>query len=140
MRADNSEDTLGLTVLDEPNAKTQSDSTLLSLKLKAISKDIKMINETETVVKSATSMRDIDSWIQNIRLLHETTASASTSLTLLHSNRLPDVEQLMQEWNQDFENALNNHSIPTADLDCSLEEYVNIICGIICFSFKLYVN
>jgi len=134
-RPDNSDDSLGLTVLDEPNAKTQSDSTLLSLKLKAISKDVKMINEPETAVKTATSMRDIDSWIQNIRLLHETTASTSTSLTLLHSHRLPDVEQLMQEWNEDFENALNFHSIPTVDLDCSLEEYVNIICGIKEFIF-----
>jgi len=137
LKPDNSEDSLGLTVLDEPNAKTQSDSTLLTLKLKAISKDIKMINEPETAVKTATSMRDIDSWIQNIRLLHETTASASKSLTLLHSHRLPDVEQLMQEWSEDFENALNVHSIPTADLDCSLEEYVNIICGIKEFIFLI---
>ena len=101
----------------------------MSLKLKAISKDVKMIDDSEAVIKTATSTRDIDSWIQNIRQLHETTASSSTSVTLLHSHRLPDVEQLMQEWNEDFENALNVYSLPSADLDCSLEEYVTIVCG-----------
>ena len=120
---------MGLTVLDEPNAKLQSDPTLLSLKLKAISKDIKIIEESETAVKTANSNRDIDSWIDNIRHLHETTASSSTSVTLLHSHRLPDVEHLMQEWSEEFESALNVHSLPTPDLDCSLEEYITIICG-----------
>ena len=128
-RPDNSDEFLGLTVLDEPNSKTQSDPTLLSLKLKAISKDIKMIDESETMVKTATSMRDIDSWVENIRQLHETTASTSNSITLLHSHRLPDVEHLMQEWTEEFESALNIHSLPSADLECSLEEYVAIICS-----------
>lgn len=88
-----------------------------------------MTNQTEGAVKAVTSNRDIESWIQNIRQLHETTSSASTSLTLLHSHQLPDVEQMMQEWPEEFEMALNTHMIPSADLDCTLEEYVNIICG-----------
>jgi len=35
----------------------------------------------------------------------------------------------MQEWSEEFESALNVHSLPTPDLDCSLEEYITIICG-----------
>ena len=95
-----------------------------------------MIEQPETVVKTATSIRDIDSWVQNIRQLHETTASTSNSVTLLHSHRLPDVEHLMQEWSEEFESALNIHSIPSADLECTLEEYVSIICSKYCFGIN----
>ncbi|XP_054167290.1 intraflagellar transport protein 46 homolog [Oppia nitens] len=130
-RPDNKEDTLGLTVLDEPSATSQSDPTLMSLKLKAISKDIKVSDELDTLVKTANSAKDIDLWIDNINHLHETTASTSTSVTLLHSHRLPDIEQLMQEWSEEFEASLNVNSLPTPDLDCSLEDYINIICAIL---------
>lgn len=123
------DDQLGLVVLDEPSSRNQSDATLLNLQLRAVSKDVNLSTKTESVIKIATSNKDIDSWIQNIKQLHETTSSSSTSVTLIHTQRLPDVEQLMQEWPEEFENALNNYDIPSADLDCPLEEYLAIICG-----------
>ncbi|GFX25682.1 intraflagellar transport protein 46 homolog [Trichonephila clavipes] len=43
---------------------------------------------------------------------------------------MPDIEPLMQEWPPEFEEALNKFGIPSAELDCSLEEYVELLCGI----------
>ena len=59
---------------------------------------------------------------------------------------MPDVEDLMQEWPPQFEDALKEVSayqhndcvfmlsclqlgLPTADLDCDLTQYTDIICG-----------
>ena len=35
----------------------------------------------------------------------------------------------MQEWPQKFEEFLTTIDLPGADLDCSLTEYVDIVCG-----------
>lgn len=125
------ENNLGLTVLDEP-CINQSDPALLKLKLKAISKDVKQ-NEYEDVmhntsVKCTADTRQIESWIENIRHLHESTARPD-SVKLIHNHQRLDIDELMQEWHEEVETAINVHSIPKADLDCSLEEYINILCG-----------
>ncbi|RWS06905.1 Intraflagellar transport protein 46-like protein, partial [Dinothrombium tinctorium] len=129
-RPDGIDDNLGLTVLDEPSSKNQSDSTLLNLKLRAISRKVPVSNEHNTI-KIASSPKDIDNWIQNIQSLHEATLSASSGMALINSQRLPDIEALMQEWDEEFENALSQYELPESTLDCSLEDYVSIICGLL---------
>ena len=42
---------------------------------------------------------------------------------------MPDVEALMQEWPNQFEQLLATVGMPSAELDCNLSEYVDIICG-----------
>lgn len=80
-------------------------------------------------VKNANSIKDVDSWIESIRLLHETTASVSTNIPLISSARLPDLEQLMQEWDPNVETALAKFNLPMSELDVTLDQYVTIICG-----------
>lgn len=139
---------LGLVVLDELNIN-QSDSALLQLKLKAISKEVDTSKDSillQTVVQSNGTGAEIDTWIENIKHLHETTARPD-SVTLLHNHQKPDIEELMQEWHDELETALMIHSIPTPELDCSLDEYVNILCGniaqtllIICHNYNLFIR
>lgn len=135
-RPDGVKDGLGLTVLDEPSAKNQSDPAVLTLKLRAVSKEVPLMEqdgERDSIVgKVASNQRDIESWIENIKSLHEQTSRASaTSLTLIQSQRLPDIETLMQEWPEEFEQALERYDLPTPDTDCSLDEYVQIICALL---------
>lgn len=76
-------------------------------------------------------IKDIDKWVENIEQLHETTARPE-SVSLLHQQ--PDhenINNLMQEWAEELETTLNVHSIPTPELDCSLEEYINIVSAIL---------
>lgn len=42
---------------------------------------------------------------------------------------MPDIESLMQEWPAEFEEMLKQVNLPSAELDCDLSEYVDIICG-----------
>lgn len=41
---------------------------------------------------------------------------------------MPDIESLMQEWPPEFEEMLKTTNLPSADLDCDLSEYIDIIC------------
>ena len=42
---------------------------------------------------------------------------------------MPDIDYLMQEWPAEFEEVLAGTHLPTADLDCDLATYVEIICS-----------
>ena len=44
---------------------------------------------------------------------------------------MPDIDTLMQEWPPDFEDLLNKVGLPTADIDCTLDQYVEMICAIL---------
>ncbi|XP_013075673.1 intraflagellar transport protein 46 homolog isoform X3 [Biomphalaria glabrata] len=133
-RPDKKPDTLGLTVLDEPCAK-QSDPTVLDLQLRAISKQT---TAKQLVVKSLDNAeknpKHIESWIQNIRELHRSKPPANVH----YSKNMPDIDTLMQEWPPAFEQLLKEVNLPTAELDCDLGEYVDIIASIL--DIPIYKN
>ena len=121
-----------MTVLDELSIN-QSDTAMLQLKLKAISKEIDSSKKSilhQTIVQSNGTAVEIDNWIENIRHLHESTARPD-SVSLMPNQHKFDIEELMQEWHNEMETALTVHSIPTPELECSLDEYISILCGMI---------
>ncbi|KAG9351526.1 hypothetical protein JZ751_022777 [Albula glossodonta] len=133
-------DNLGLLVLDEPCTK-QSDPTVLSLWL---SENSKQHNVTEVKVKSLENPeknpKAIENWIESISELHRSKPPATVHYTrqepmdlklhMLHMP-MPDIDTLMQEWPPEFEELLGKVSLPTADINCDLGEYIDIICGIL---------
>ncbi|XP_028930243.1 intraflagellar transport protein 46 homolog isoform X1 [Ornithorhynchus anatinus] len=127
-RPDGKPDNLGLLVLDEPSTK-QSDPTVLSLWLTENSKQ-----HTTTQQVKVKSLEDpeknpkaIDMWIESISELHRFKPPA----TVHYTRPMPDIDTLMQEWCPEFEELLGKVSLPTAEMDCSLAEYVDMICAIL---------
>ncbi|RUS83913.1 hypothetical protein EGW08_008327, partial [Elysia chlorotica] len=133
-RPDSKPDTLGLTVLDEPCAK-QSDPTVLDLQLRAISKQT---TAKQLVVKSLANAeknpKHIENWIENIRELHRSKPPPNVH----YSKNMPEIDTLMQEWPPEFEQLLKEVGLPTAELDCDLGEYVEIIASIL--DIPIYKN
>ncbi|XP_019904000.1 intraflagellar transport protein 46 homolog isoform X2 [Esox lucius] len=126
-RPDGKADNLGLLVLDEPCTK-QSDPTVLSLWL---SENSKQHNITEVKVKSVENPeknpKAIENWIESISELHRSKPPA----TVHYTRSMPDIDALMQEWPSEFEELLGKVSLPTADINCDLTQYIDIICGIL---------
>lgn len=44
---------------------------------------------------------------------------------------MPDIDQLMQEWSSDVEQAIAEVGIPPEDLDCDLTSYIDIMAAIL---------
>ena len=42
---------------------------------------------------------------------------------------MPDIESLMQEWPPEFEELLKRVGLPTADMNCDLDQYVDMVCA-----------
>ncbi|KAH7641390.1 intraflagellar transport protein 46-like protein [Dermatophagoides farinae] len=150
---------LGLTVLDEPNIE-QSDATLLQMKLKALSREKVQTTATKTTTKGddhddngndsanliavtadpvvpmiqpnqSNITKEINKWIDYVKQLHETTARPE-SVALIHQlSDHENIESLMQEWPEELETTLNVHTIPTPELDCSIDEYMAILMAIL---------
>uniref|UniRef100_T1J6N3 Intraflagellar transport protein 46 homolog n=1 Tax=Strigamia maritima TaxID=126957 RepID=T1J6N3_STRMM len=126
-RPDSKPEMLGLIVLDEPCSK-QSDQTVLDLQLRAVSKQASLktviVKQLENAGKNP---KEIDKWIKSISDLHK----SKPPPTVHYSKPMPDIENLMQEWDPQFEELLKEVGLPSADTDCDLSQYVDVICGLL---------
>nr|CAB3255368.1 intraflagellar transport protein 46 homolog [Phallusia mammillata] len=126
-RPDGQPTTLGLTVLDEPCAK-QSDPTVLDLQLRNISKTSGIRAMQVRSVKDADrNPKAIDAWVDSINDLHRSKPPPNVHYT----KSMPDVDRLMEEWPPEIEEMLSRLQLPTANLDCNLQSYVDMICGVL---------
>ncbi|THD20397.1 Intraflagellar transport protein 46 [Fasciola hepatica] len=126
-RPDGKPDNLGLLVLDEPCAN-QSDPTVLDLHLRALSKQSaskKLI--VKSIQNAEQQSKEIDSWIKSIADLYR----AKPPPTVHYIKNMPEVSTLMAEWPSKFEDSMRNLSLPGSQLDCSLKEYIDIICALL---------
>mmetsp|Transcript_35269 Transcript_35269/g.60937 ORF Transcript_35269/g.60937 Transcript_35269/m.60937 type:complete len:476 (+) Transcript_35269:90-1517(+) len=122
---DGNRDELGLKVLDEPSAH-QSDSTVLELQLRAISKKQHGDVAVRSIENAAKSPAEIEKWIKSIEDLHR----QKPSVDYQYKKNMPDIESLMQEWPEEFEEMLQKTTLPGPDMELSLEEYAKVICAI----------
>ncbi|EOA96320.1 UPF0360 protein C11orf60-like protein, partial [Anas platyrhynchos] len=131
-RPDGKPDNLGLLVLDEPSTK-QSDPTVLSLWLTENSKQHNITQQikVKSVENAEKNPKAIDSWIESISELHRCKPPA----TVHYTRPMPDIETLMQEWSPEFEELLGKVGLPTAEMNCDLAEYVDMICVACGFSY-----
>ena len=44
---------------------------------------------------------------------------------------MPDIESLMQVWPQEVEDLLSEISVPSEEIDLTLEEYSRVACNIV---------
>ncbi|CAI8027663.1 Intraflagellar transport protein 46 homolog [Geodia barretti] len=126
-RPDGKTESAGLVVADEPRAK-QSDPTVLDLQLRTLTKQttvkpvtVRSIGDPEKESKS------LDNWIESIAEIHR----QKPPTTVHYTKNMPDVEDLMQEWPAQFEEALQEFGVPIAELDCDLAQYTDIICALL---------
>ncbi|KAG6623139.1 Intraflagellar transport protein 46 [Phytophthora cinnamomi] len=125
-RPDGQADQLGLKMLDEPSLN-QSDATVLDLQLRSTSKKKHGDIVVRSIENAEKSPREIDRWIKSIADLHRTKPPPQVHYT----KTMPDIENLMQVWPEEFEELLSKTTLPSADLDMGLEQYVRVICALL---------
>nr|XP_049704670.1 intraflagellar transport protein 46 homolog isoform X2 [Helicoverpa armigera] len=120
-------DNLGLTVLDEPAAE-QSDSALLHLQLRAISKtsSAKSTVLTKKIENAEKNSKAIERWIKDVSELH----LSKPAPTVAYTSKMPDIDNLMEEWPESMEETLNEVGFPPGSIDCTLSQYVDLVCGL----------
>ncbi|KAF4317784.1 hypothetical protein BBO99_00005670 [Phytophthora kernoviae] len=123
---DGQQDQLGLKMLDEPSL-AQSDATVLDLQLRSTSKKKHGDIVVRSIENAEKTPREIDRWMKSIADLHRTKPPPQVHYT----KTMPDIESLMQVWPEEFEDLLSKTTLPSADLDMALEQYVRVICALL---------
>ncbi|CAO4371692.1 unnamed protein product [Caenorhabditis nigoni] len=124
-RPDDIDDNVGLTQIDEPPCN-QSDATIVEMQIRSAVKDMTILDDVVPVkvLENADEKPDqIKKWIADVKELHK----SKPPTTVAFKTKLPDTETVMQEIPAPFEQLLQKISLPTADLDCSLEDYCDIM-------------
>ncbi|RLN94056.1 hypothetical protein BBJ28_00005566 [Nothophytophthora sp. Chile5] len=125
-RPDGEADQLGLKMLDEPSL-SQSDATVLDLQLRSTSKKKHGDIVVRSIENAEKAPREIDRWVKSIADLHRTKPPPQVHYT----KSMPDIEGLMQVWPEEFEELLAKTTLPGAELDLALEQYVRVICALL---------
>jgi intraflagellar transport protein 46 len=125
-RPDGKDDGLGLTVVDEPGK--QSDPAVLFFKLENTAKvALAEPLRVQSIEHAEKNPQKVASWIANMQEVHR----QRPPTTVHFSQPMPDVEALMQVWPDEFESALKDAELPSADLDLSLAEYARVCCALL---------
>ncbi|XP_023344942.1 intraflagellar transport protein 46 homolog [Eurytemora carolleeae] len=124
-RHDGTPEMIGLKVLDEPAAQ-QSDPSVLELQIRVVSKQSASTSARVKRVAGEQS-KDVEKWIRDISDLHR----SKPNPTVHYNKPMPEIDLLMQEWPEEFEDALNTLSLPTAGLNIDLSAQVDIMCGLL---------
>lgn len=129
-RPDGKHDRLGMAVLDEP-ASQQTDKDIFEMQLRSNSK-VRIRREQDKAIpcieNADKKTERITQWIDNIDELHASRPAPSVS----YSHPMPDMNDLMRVWPEDFEQYLAKHGIQFgADLDVDLAEFAEICCSFV---------
>jgi intraflagellar transport protein 46 len=127
-RPDGQPETLGLNILDEP-ALNQSDKAKIHLMMLNTMKQYRggKYNKVHAIKSADKNPKQILAWINSVNDIHKNKQPPSVS----YSNRMPDVDSLMQVWPPEVEDVLSEIKLPSEDLDVSLEEYCKMACNLI---------
>ncbi|KAI6173775.1 Intraflagellar transport protein 46-like protein [Aphelenchoides besseyi] len=127
-RPDQIDDQLGLLVLDEP-AAVQSDPTIVDMRLRQLSNTPTRLEDApvKKLDRADKNQQHIEQWIKNIKELRRSKPPDRVS----YSRPMPELERLMDEWPSDLDVALRSLVLPTARLDCSIEEFADICLSIV---------
>ena len=103
---------------------------VLDLHLRALSKSNALQKQVIRSLDASTLRKDakpIEGWINNMKELHGKKPQPSVQYT----RRMPDIEELMQVWPQELENAFQNVSFSTIPFlyitTIDLHNFINIL-------------
>ncbi|OHT10327.1 Intraflagellar transport protein 46 like protein [Tritrichomonas foetus] len=129
-RPDSEFDDLGLVILDEPSI-SQSNPQVLRMELREQYGITAPGNESDGYIGFIEDVQKnrkaLDSWLESIEEIHRHRPPP----VLIYTSQMPEMEYLMEPWDETFEETLRSCPLPTADLDISLEEYAKIICALL---------
>lgn len=126
-KPDGTKEDLGITILDEP-AMNQGDKTVIEMRYiqeKNVVKSTPM--NIESIELADKKPKEIARWINNVSDLHKTRPPPTVNYT----KQMPDIDNLMQEWAPDMEQALREITFPGPEIDMHPSDYARLVCSMV---------
>jgi intraflagellar transport protein 46 len=128
-RPDGEQDPLGLTILDEPTIGC-SNPQIMRMQLRE-KFGVVGVNDSDGYIgfvqNVAKNPKALTSFLESYDEISRNRAAPAMNYTY----KMPDLEELIQEWPEEMDSALSSLPLPTADMDLTLEEYTRVICAML---------
>ncbi|VDO94429.1 unnamed protein product [Soboliphyme baturini] len=109
----------------------------MSMMSASVSRRPSLTLAVERVSRADKNPQKIDAFLRTIAANRQKKPSASVQ----YIKPMPSIESLMQEWPPEFEQLTNTVSLPSADLDVPLKNYIDIICALLDIPvYKSYIK
>lgn len=126
-KPDGTKEDLGITVLDEP-ALNPEDKTVIELRYIQERNVVRATPMNIEAIESADKKpKEISRWINSVQDLHKTRPPPTVNYT----KQMPDIDNLMQEWPSEMEQALKEISFPGPEIDMHPSDYARLVCSMV---------
>jgi intraflagellar transport protein 46 len=124
-KPDGTNEDLGIMVLDEP-ALNSEDKTVLELKYvksKNVVRSTPM--DVDSIEQADKKPKELARWISAVQDLHRSRPAPTVS----YSRAMPEFDALMEEWQPEMEQALQQIEFPDAEIDMHVSDYARLVLG-----------
>jgi len=83
--------------------------------------------KVHSISNSGDIAKEIQNWIDNVEKIQKNKFAPS----VIYSNKMPEIDTLMQAWDPEFEKVLEENPLPEADLDIPIEDLARYSCGLL---------
>jgi intraflagellar transport protein 46 len=129
-RPDGDLDDLGLVIVDEPSI-AQSNPQVLRMELREQYGITSPSTESDGYIgfieDPHKNRKALDSWLDSLEDIHRNRPPPA----IIYTHKMPEMEDLMELWPGQFEEALASVLLPTADIDLSFDEFARVICALL---------
>ena len=122
-------DPLGLNILDEPSID-QTNSQIYKMELRdkfVVNYENNIDGFIGFIENLENNQKSLDSFLDSIENIYRNRPPP----TMVYTNIMPEIEDLMEPWPEQLEQAFKTLPLPNSQLDINFEEYIKIICSII---------
>lgn len=125
-RPDGEEETLGISIVDEPKLN-QSKRAVIDRMLEEHGLVQRRSAKVHSVTNAHKNTKEIQNWIDNVDKIQKERFAPSVVL----SNKMPDIDTLMQAWDPEFERFLDENPLPDGNLDIPVEDLARYACSLL---------
>lgn len=125
-RPDGEEETLGISIIDEPKLN-QSKRHVLELILRDHGKLTRQATSIHSVANAHKNPKEIQNWIDNVGNVQKERAAPA----VVYSSKMPDIDSLMQAWDPEYEKILDENPLPDIDLNIPIEDLTRAACAML---------
>jgi intraflagellar transport protein 46 len=123
-------DDLGLVILDEPSI-AQSNPQVLRMELRErheiTAPGTESDGYTGFIEDPRKDRKGLDSWLESLENIHRRRPPPA----IIYSHKMPEVEDLMDLWPPQMEEAIASLPLPTTDIDLGFDDYSRVICALL---------
>merc|ERR1711976_1144624 len=127
-KPDGQPETLGLYQIDEPALNQTKKSEMDYIIKEFYMGETTELEKVHSIENAHKNPKEISSWIQTIDG-HQAKKSAPT---VIYSNKMPEIDNLLEPWHHDFERVINEIPLPTEGLtDVPMDFLVKFACAML---------